>query len=1176
MASPISRAAGHLSPKEIKEIHSKIKATTGRERSPHNLGKVDKLLSELSANGAQLSPALKERVSIWKRETLSSAGSSGGASAELALLPGGVSTCDSTARMKACMSAVSGASGEIIPRSSREGIDLGKSLRTSLDKATANLHNTIGGMDGLIDGLIEEMEKLDSLEQRGTALHKKSASAAIERCISAADALATGYGVESFSDFVSDSLAPQIPPTNKLSRERPDELASLVERREELEVLSERLNNQMISEAGSTSENLFILYVIRQTLLFGCNASKIHSCLDQLEEFLLALDCPDREVKREILGIFFTFMTSIKLKRDSTPTPECDDLIFRIGLQKCIIWDIDFLSRTPVKSEVPEGSPLATSIALKKAPALDSFDEGAMEQKFTMGCRATQYLAQMTCTLGDEVAVFIYAIAEKHSIPLHAIEAAIKYTQLKIRTLRKLPPEIERDLFHKRKIKSMFDLCESFTHSLAEPYKHLNDLIAQYKNFIEGFHSRSLKRMAGKLRALQAAGAGVEQKRLIQFSLTNENYDEILNNRNLILSYLEELIAALNEVKVAQELSAYLLMFNNDPEITIESKASQIIQSIKSTTLRYKESHSNPQFERFSGECREQLSVMFKPIEETNVTVKTLTILQEQLSRSNELIESTYLADFMCLGDLIQRGMIRMEESRSMPIFSRPRVFPLALDPEESIIKRSVEAEKVEEPALRASMDDVSRQTDPLSSADFSRALQALVPVNAFSNAVGSSGQSARHAYITALHYVESLYTLLTQQSECLPDGKSLAQLQMDIGFASFHALEQLSTAMMILEKEKSQSVAALAKKDRGASKGSSDSSLFDEVGHSLIGRLLEAKITPPKSVRMLLRDTEGMEFAIRNLSKPYKIPPLLEHTARLLSNAEIAPSELLTEERRSREYGQSILEAFASLLSTFSSNGRQSRRDPIAVASYLRVVQASIPATAAGETGLFEGVKTEGEKPAIGSYKKATTSSLGIFPIDSLARLNVDFQQILENSEIRKFALEHNFNRFCYLISCLEDPSNLPLFLFYSSQARFVLCTLMEEILCAAHESTIGPVDQKKLAHSLLYLAFPLGIKLAHLSSEERNFLSKAASIRNEARYGYKPKAHFAPTVARGTYLAPEPAEDTEAGSGASSEGWELVLSRAYTDMTAKLREELAAVVSLGNLVYRQIICKC
>ena len=483
-----------------------------------------------------------------------------------------------------------------------------------------------------------------------------------------------------------------------------------------------------------------------------------------------------------------------------------------------------------------------------------------------------------------------------------------------------------------------------------------------------------------------------------------------------------------------------------------------------------------------------------------------------------------------------------------------------------------MEAEKVEEPALRASMDDVSIQTDPISSADFSRALQALVPVNTFPNAVGSSGQSARHAYITALHYVESLYTLLTKQAECLPDAKSLAQLQMDIGFASFHALEQLSSAMMILEKEKSQPVAALAKKASGASKGSSDSSLFNEVGHSLIGRLLEAKITPPKSVRILLRDTEGMEFAIRNLSKPYKIPPLLEHTARLLSNGEIAPSELLTEERRSREYGQSILEAFASLLSTFSSNGRESRRDPIALASYLRVVQASIPAAAAGETDLFEGVKTEGEKPAIESYKKAmTSSSSAMFPIDSLARLNADFQQILENSEIRKFALEHNFNRFCHLVSCLEDPSNLPLFLFYSSQARFVLCTLMEEILCAAHESVIGPVDQKKLAHSLLYLALPLNIKLAHLSSEERNFLSKAASIRNEARYGYKPKAHFAPTVARGSYLAPEPAEDTEAGSGASSEGWELVLSSAYTDMSAKLREELAAVVSLGNLVYRQ-----
>ena len=293
-----------------------------------------------------------------------------------------------------------------------------------------------------------------------------------------------------------------------------------------------------------------------------------------------------------------------------------------------------------------------------------------MEQKFTLGCRATQYLAQMTYTLGDPIAGFIYTIAGKHSIPLETIKATLKDAQLQIRTLRKLPPEIERDLFYKRKINAMFDLCESFNHSLAEPYKHLNDLLAQYKNFLAGFHSTSTDRIAGKLKALQAAGADVEQKRLIQFSLINENYDEILNNRNLIISYLEELIAASNEVKVVQELSAYLFMFNNDTEITIESKASQIIQSIKSTILRYKESHSNPQFERFSAESREPLSVMFKATEETNVTIKILTILQEQLSRSNKLIESTYLADFMCLGDLIQTGMIRMEESRSMPIFT--------------------------------------------------------------------------------------------------------------------------------------------------------------------------------------------------------------------------------------------------------------------------------------------------------------------------------------------------------------------------------------------------------------------------------------------------------------------------------------------------------------------------
>jgi len=1167
MASPISGPGKHLSPDEIvKSIRVKIRKPLDAKVSKQ----VDALITQLSETGAKLPDDLKSKVSIWKGESGSSPGSSGGAAgADLALLArggGGAAGASSASMNDAYMSAVRGSLGEIAPRGQS---DIGRSLQTSLDIAEGRFGDALAG----IDDLLASLEALG--EQTETESNRHEVSAALGRCISAADALAAGTGVGHSLGFSTDPRLSQSAGRNTRSIESPEEVG----------ILCERLNHQMLSESGSTIENLFILYVIRETLsitrqmvLLQSSTYTIKECLEQLEGFLRALDCPDRRSKMEILVEFFSFMISIKLKRDSkgqagTSTPDSDDLVFRIGLQKCLSGDIDFFFRPAVESQGSEGSATAASVAKKKVSTLDRVDEDSFEQKFTLGCRAAQYLAHMTCTLGEDVAGFIYTKSKEHSVYADAFEEAMRSGQEKGKTIIKSPPEIEGNLSMKRRVKAMYQHRDSYVLSLTEPYRHLQELIGQYNAFLFGFHSASIQRIRRKLREIQAAGEDIVQQRSIQFSFMNENYEEILNNRKLILSYLEELIVALNEVKGSQELSAYLIMFSIDPEISIESRASQVIQGIKASLLRYKASHPNPNLERISAEFREPISSLFEDVEKINTTLTGLTRLHEELSRSNELIESIYLADCMCIGDLVQKGMVRMEGP--MPIFSGPRA-----SPPDVAVEELHPSEGVAEAAVQPSTRRLTGVMGPVSAADFSRTLQELLPVKAFPDAVGSSGQSARHAYLNALHYVESLYTLLTKPTVGTPDANSVAQLQMDIGFASFHALEQLASAMMILEKEKSQAEGPVGKKASAASAGASDLSLFNEVGHSLIGRLLAAKITPPKSVRSLLRDTEGMEFAIRDLSKPYKIPFLLQRTADLLSQRGLASSELLTEERKSREYGQSVLEVFASLLSTFSSRGRESRIDPEVLAPYLRATQDLIPegVAAAGGSGLSDRAEAEAGKAAIAPKKATTPSPAGIVDIYRLDALTAAFRKALErtedcpSAELRKSALEHNLNRFRHLVSCLDDPSNLPLLPFYASQARFVLCTILEEFLCAAYESKKGAVDQKSLAHSLLHLALPLGIKLADLSLEERNFLSKSARIRNEARYGYKPKAHVLPTFARASDLpAAESAVDIESASVASSEGWERVLGGANTEMIGKLREEFGAVVSLGSKVFGQ-----
>ncbi|MCX6989516.1 MAG: hypothetical protein NTX49_00385 [Chlamydiae bacterium] len=963
----------------------------------------------------------------------------------------------------------------------------------------------------------------------------------------AANSVLSAAGCSSASLSSATTVVARLSPSKETDRALAfpvaDEAAfeHLHERRERLHEL---LNMRMRAEYGSGCEDFFVLYIIRQMMVFASSwgdpisGARDKPCLRRLDKFLFALGISDPgKMKKELFSFFCEQLAC--MKANNVGSKDYHTLAFQYGLEINLRDQIDLLCPLAAKAVEMRGSTSPAKIITLPGRAVH---EAYLTEALDKGCQAAQYLAEMTYAMGNESAAFLKDKLKEISVeavmfpPMQQKIGRKDLSMLidRIPALRKISPELRI---------SAYIQFLSFYQSITGTERTLDRLYLQFSLLVDG-SAATLKSMRDKLLAINATHE-VSIERSIQFSLMKEHYEEILDDRKLHLSYLEEVISAIREVEESTDLSAYAIMFHNDAKADFRSL---VTRGYREVLLDYKKTHLFPDEE------------VLEAIKYRKQVRRLLTKLHAELSRTNDLLERTYLADFKHLHELHQSGIIDMGGAAGVaPVFrvpSPPSRDVVAEGVAAASLEPSCASEEVAGSAVKAT------RASRLSGADFCRDLQEIVPDRAF-----TSG-SARDAYLNALHYVESLYTLLTEAPRLGVSAKALGQGQMDIGFAGFHALEQLLTAIMLEKANPGPAGARCRKaslKAAGKSMAAEEDNLshFQRVGHSLIRRLLLAKIRPQESIRSLLRDMEGMEFAIRDLPRRYTIPSLLENTLALLSHEEaVAETALLDEERKTRAQGQRMLESFVSLLSMVSSNPSVSLID---FTPYFDTVGALIPEPLAKASG----AGSKKVSPSTPTKAVATPYVPGLLR-DPLGRLTVVIEEALENSEdyqsamMRKLTLDHNLNRYRHLRHCLSDPSKLELFPFYINQARFVLCTITEEFLCAAHENKIGPVGQRDLAHNLVELASAL--KLSGLDSHETAFLQRAASERNEARYGDKVKGHVLPEAAI-LSLEASPSEE-----GISSvEGFEMALGSRYESMIRGLEQEFGIVEHLCSKVSKQ-----
>jgi hypothetical protein len=392
-----------------------------------------------------------------------------------------------------------------------------------------------------------------------------------------------------------------------------------------------------------------------------------------------------------------------------------------------------------------------------------------------------------------------------------------------------------------------------------------------------------------------------------------------------------------------------------------------------------------------------------------------------------------------------------------------------------------------------------------------------------------------------------------------------VAQFEMDIGYSGYHVLEQLITAMMLEKAVEAGSGSSGAK--AAGSRVKDDKALFTEVGHSLISRLLSAGISPPDDVSPVLREASGLEFAIRDPQNGWKRHLLLKNTEALLSSGKgsvCVSLDIEAERSKASVFGLRVLQASISLLSMHASkSGYQVDPGP-----YFEAIGRLIPETIAATRLAVKSKKGRFQPPM-----KVTAASSEFPQVDQISQIiadALDKSDDIENALLRKPAIIHNLNRYHYLLCCLSNALKLPLFRFCANQARFVLRTIVEEFLCAAHDSlphqkASGTVNQKLLAHKLYDLAVALKLPL---TPDQINFLQRVPSIRNEARYdGYRVRAPAGASAASAwSFMAAEELEDLPAAAagGGLEDGFRMVLGSRNEGIRRELEQDLTIVLGL------------
>jgi hypothetical protein len=918
-----------------------------------------------------------------------------------------------------------------------------------------------------------------------------------------------------------------------------------------------------------------VLYIINKLALLSrewgnSSSGRIDvTCFNQLHIFLRTLAKPEEHRADNLIQFFITMFIGMDLHKspslttEATPSPNEVDPVFMYLLHRILMDQAGYVYEPKLDAPGMVEPTASPSIPPKQTAPRDREDDSLpLLKAYNAGCIAAEQLAKMTRLMSNCVNVTLdrVVIGDIDQKFIDTLKASYRQgIKLDLQKSRLIGTTSQVTIQLSIKNASFFLNC-------LEADRYLCELNRQYGEFAA--HSAgTVKRLEAKLQAIQAAAESSPERRSLQFSLVREYCEEILNDRKLTLSYVEEIIGALEQAILLTELKAYLIIFRNDPRA---DRSLLVTKGFQSTLLEYKDINPMPNLTTLSPEDSATALSSFQNAGKSKNLVLALTQLHKELRRSNEQIDRTYLDGFTHLLKLHKSGSIVIDEATGLPAF---RATPLAALAWAEVAEAPVTA-SVEEPLVREALAEAGVKADPSavmklpSGADLLRSLEEIAPISHFTVI------EARDAYCNALHYIESLYELLTEPQTIGRDAESVAHLQMDIGFAAFHALEQLLTAFM-LQKSRTSPL-SMGHGKVGVAAKEDNSALFNEMGHRLIRRLLEAKILGPDSVRSLLKKTEAMEFAIRDLLKRDINPPLLKNTAYLLARAEGSALAIPREEKKSYTYGYKALEAFTSLLSLGTSNHRATDHLDL----FFKAARASIPAAArAGHSeSPSDTLPTAGKISAPPTSTKASsTLPVDVVHEDIAAELITTIQNALEKAKNKESAMSrgltliHNLHRCNHLMKCVLGNSKLELFPFYVNQARFVLRTIMEEFLCAALENQRGSnLDQEEQTHRLQELASAL--KLTSIGPEEINFLMQSASIRNEARYGHKVKAHSLASAVSRFEIAATGLEVPESASelGLDLE-FERVLGDRYASMRKELLQEFAIVKSLCDKISSQ-----
>jgi hypothetical protein len=791
--------------------------------------------------------------------------------------------------------------------------------------------------------------------------------------------------------------------------------------------------------------------------------------------------------------------------------------------------------------------------------------KGDLTKAVKDGCDAAEFLAIATCKTADRCNQILQTLLQLGVVDIQRIP------KMKMKK-KEFEAMISRNPFYaSMPINDRFSYYIKFVcfyNSATDPERYLKRLYDQFSLLIQGSKA-TLESIKRKTEECTRSRSLRLDPRLIQLSLISEYFEEIQNLRNLLLRYLEEIGPALADAALSMGLMEDLVFFQED---TTSDFKLAVTEGVRVAVEKYRKDHPH---------LPKKMTCVIKDRE------RQVALIEEGhrlLKMINQQSEKAYLERFNYLLELIEKGIITKQGEIRVPaaaavsspstsggaIEIAPELDPLSeekcLLPQESRIPRG--AEEV----------TISAASTPLN--DFSIRLQKIVPLQTF------RVPSAQEAYVGALDYVKCLHLLLTLPQGALVHPHELAQFQMDIGYSGYHALEQLITAMMLEKGKEKGSDASGAK--AVLTRTGDDKALFNEVGHSLISRMLFAGISPPEDVAPVLREVNGMEFAIRDLGKGWKTHFLLKNTQALLSSTESCPSvslDIEAERSKATVFGQRVLQASVSLLLTHAS-ARGSRVDPD---PYFEAIALIIPESMARPGGAGASKVAEAPLPvkrgkvAIEPAKKAIAASSD-FPqlaeIFRIINLALEKSNDYENASLRKSTIQHNLHRCRYLLSCLSNPLKLPLFPFYANQGRFVLRTIVEEFLCAAQESVhhkkgLGAVDQKLLAHKLYDLAQELRVPL---DSDQRIFLQRVPTIRNEARYdGHRLRASAgASAVSGSTFMPAEEFEDVPApGESGMKEGFTMALGSRYQGIERELQQDLRIVVGLctkiSSLLFRR-----